>query len=123
MANAELAWAAGFFDGEGGTYTSGTNLELVLAQIEPLPLLRFAQAVGAGTINGPIPRKRPENDVYRYSVTGLSNIQFVLSQLWPWLGPVKRAQAVEAVRIWTCSPRKNFRYLGLRDTWPLWVER
>lgn len=77
MLRTELAWAAGFFDGEGSTkkkyYGYKTkkgfvkkptkDICMTIAQCDRRPLLRFKKAVGnLGCINGPYqyaPNKRP----------------------------------------------------------------
>jgi hypothetical protein len=62
MEDTELAWAAGFFDGEGcvtGFITRGGefNLNLIVAQSSTTEHLeRFRDAVGYGTISGPYSR-------------------------------------------------------------------
>ena len=57
----ELAWAAGFFDGEGCFCFSeaGQYVCVSITQTEREPLDRFERAVGLGKVNGPygsIPR-------------------------------------------------------------------
>jgi hypothetical protein len=67
--NRELAWAAGFFDGEGhvGISTqeepSGTYRYpiLIINQTDRRPLERFQHAVGIGRIYGPYDRKNEKN--------------------------------------------------------------
>src|SRR6266540_4363990 len=61
----ELAWAGGFFDGEGSTFvaTRGHYPVIGISQSDddgiPAVLVRFREAVGGyGHINGPIRLKR-----------------------------------------------------------------
>lgn len=91
--NTELAWAAGFYDGEGCTslrkYTNGTIvLECSLGQKDRRPLERFVRAVGFGKVNGP------------YGVAQAYQIHYIygqaydlLDRLWPYLSEPKREQA------------------------------
>ena len=117
----ELAWAAGFFDGEGhaasqnrtrnikiGGRQSFTNIILDIRQVNPYVLHRFQDAVGGiGHIYGPFPRKDNPNGrpVYFYSVTKSEHCQAVIAMLWKWLSPVKRAQVKAAWITWLTRPR------------------
>lgn len=89
----ELAWCAGFFDGEGCTAYSGQlpyqYLCVYLPQKDPEVLYRFQAAVGLGHIYGPYSKGS------RYSFRA-SNQQAhkVLDLIWLWLGSRKREQAV-----------------------------
>lgn len=100
----ELAWAAGFFDGEGTTIARseiarpGYHLLQVTvpqrgADGVPEVLLRLQRAVlGLGTID------RPFGAIHRWRARGFVDAQATLALLWRFLGPVKRAQASAAVR-------------------------
>ncbi len=103
----ELAWVAGFFDGEGYVGAGGCQgkrtLEMSIGQATtasvPPTLTRVRLALGVGSIHGPrIPRnpwsKLPQ---YVWSVKAFEDVQFAVALLWTWLGPVKRAQAREAL--------------------------
>jgi hypothetical protein len=48
-----LAWAAGFFEGEGSVTTSGGRLVLRVNQTHPEPVERFATTIGLGRVYGP----------------------------------------------------------------------
>lgn len=101
----ELAWAAGFFDGEGSTIarTDGSRpryhqLDVIVPQSGrdgvPDVLLRFQQAVlGLGTLD-------PPNDVHmhRWRNRGFEDAQATIALLWRFLSPVKRLQAASAMR-------------------------
>jgi hypothetical protein len=86
-AQLELAWAAGFFDGEGSTYLGTVShrkdwnrLTLGVSQVELVPLERFRAAVGLG----------------RITCSGFP-AKAVLKLLWLHLTDVKRAQAQRAM--------------------------
>lgn len=100
----ELAWAAGFFDGEGSTFVCRRNryVAVGISQSDvygpPAVLVRFQRAVGGiGILNGPIRVKTPAGDdaesKWIYNAFGHEMAQAVLVQIWPWLGSVKREQA------------------------------
>lgn len=114
----ELAWAAGFFDGEGCTtnhkaYTkthvakdgskstlTSDSIKLQVPQVERCNLERFMWAIGGvGAIHGPYqPKNRPNaSPIYRWSCTGVNDARSVLGSMWPWLGRVKREQAERAL--------------------------
>lgn len=100
----ELAWAAGFFDGEGyvGARQRGERWEhpgLTIAQIAKEPLDRFRLAVGGiGNITGPYRPKNPNGQpYYQYSLHGFVPVQAVTAMLWRWLCSVKRAQCATAL--------------------------
>lgn len=107
----ELAWAAGFFDGEGSTCISSYKpnnqnamanvLTMTISQIHRETLERFQRAIGGvGVINGPYnPPSFGKNQQpqYRYHLSGLSRVVPAIDSLWPWLGRIKREQASAAI--------------------------
>ena len=91
----ELAWAAGFFDGEGHVRCNvGGRIALTIAQIDPTVLIRFQSAMGGlGKLYGPYKQKVPNGHEYwQYSVNGFVKVQQVLVLLWSYLSLVKREQ-------------------------------
>jgi hypothetical protein len=109
----ELAWSAGFFDGEGnmrwrenkeyrsqrsrayGTFT------LQIGQIDRAVLERFMAAVGCGKINGPYVRKNgshKDTTYYQFSAHGLTGIE-AFHKIRPYLSSIKRDQG-------DCAERK-----------------
>lgn len=110
----QLAWAAGFFDGEGHTRQGGKSkapLNLTISQaLSPALLEKFRQVVGVGVIYGPyVHRARPsQKEFWVYNANGFEEVQHCVSVLWPWLGQAKRAQASNALRQWLTKPRQWF---------------
>src|SRR5438105_4866412 len=100
----ELAWAAGFFDGEGyvGLRPRGPRhhdqLQLAAPQIDRRVLDRFDAIVAVGKVYGPYP---PQKDGwgprFHYVAVDFANVQAVIALLWEWLSPVKREQARAAL--------------------------
>ena len=41
-----LAWAAGFFDGEGCIRVNGASIRIVVSQVDPAPIVRFRELFG-----------------------------------------------------------------------------
>lgn len=105
LSREELAWAAGFFDGEGCTYAmkrsdAYTRVALDVGQVNKDTLERFRAAVGGlGSVVGPYShRARPQSKpIYQYRASSFEDVQAVLAMLWAWLGPHKREQALTAM--------------------------
>ena len=103
-----FAWAAGLFDGEGSTelYTRRTpdrtwfalrsRVSQCDAQGIPDVLQRFRAVVGGGRIDGPTTGEGYEN-AYKWDA-GAEETLRVLPMIWPWLGVVKRLQAIDAIK-------------------------
>jgi hypothetical protein len=103
-----FAWAAGLFDGEGSTelYTRRTPdrtwfaLRSRVSQCDardvPAVLQRFQAVVGSGRIDGPTSGEGYEN-AYKWDA-GADDTLKVLPMIWPWLGIVKRVQAIDAIK-------------------------
>ena len=100
----ELAWAAGFFDGEGNTRSSvrGPRWATFIVQIkntDPTPLHRFQKAVGLGAVYGPYSSARPGwSQFWHYQATGWDG-ERVIELLRPYLCESKAAQADAAIEI------------------------
>ena len=102
---AELAWAAGFFDGEGSTIAKSDSdrpgyYQLVVTVPQsgrdgvPEVLLRFQRAVlGMGVID-----RADAKSVLRWRARGFVDAQATIALLWRSLGGVKRDQAAAAMR-------------------------
>lgn len=106
----ELAWAAGFFDGEGTSHcrlpTSKTHRQLVV-QLEQYydneAVEKLWEAFGLlGTVY-----YRPRNNKPRYiwEVTGFEKVQFVMAAMWPWLCSPKKEQYISALETYKLSQR------------------
>jgi len=110
-----LAWAAGFFDGEGSTMVHADEsrpgyfrLEVAVPQADhdgvPAVLLRFQDAMGGlGRIVGP-----DADDLYKWTSRGRLEAMAVVALIWDYLGPVKRTQANNAMK----------RFLGQYESTP-----
>ena len=103
---AELAWAAGFFDGEGSTIARTLTsrpgyhqLNVTLPQSgrdgPPAVLLRFQRVMlGMGHISGP-----SDVGIYMLRYAAREEARLVLALMWPHLGDVKKDQAARAMEL------------------------
>src|SRR5438132_4766144 len=99
-----LAWAGGRFDGEGRTMARGETsrpgyrrLNVVVPQrgdaTAPEVLSRFMDAMnGMGKIAEPI------DGIYMWRVLDDTQARATIALLRPWIGPVKRRQALRALK-------------------------
>lgn len=103
----ELAWAGGFFSGEGtsGTRKVNTKWRAIVTSIHQCHrpnLERFSKAIGnLGFIQGP--EKAPSRTVagrkpiYKWYSGNFEHCQAVIAMLWPWLSQEKRDQATNSL--------------------------
>jgi len=99
-----LAWASGFFDGEGSTIAKTEDRrpgysQLLVAVPQsgngtiPEVLQRFrTAALGTGRFDGP-----DSDGIHRWIARGRVDAETTLALLWPQLGSVKRTQAQRAI--------------------------
>jgi hypothetical protein len=93
----QLAWAAGYFEGEGCVTSNGVktlNLEVSQTGDDGIPedLQRFADTVGLGTIRGPYSYRAQMRPSYRWGASG-RKAHAVMELLGPYLthgGPKRR---------------------------------
>lgn len=95
----ELAWAAGFFDGEG-CFTSGAKKGSPRAGKYPIVRItqkdrgvldRFRRAVCLGDVRGPYTSGKTAV-IYSYDAHGVEKTQAIGAMLWRFLSRVKRTQ-------------------------------
>jgi hypothetical protein len=112
----ELAWAAGFFDGEGhiGVRRNGPSfpsrrIGLHVGQADRRPLDRFLRAVGVGQIRGPDRQSKYPNAklMFRFHVDNFQHAQHVVAVLWRWLSEPKREQAHLALTAYAADPHRR----------------
>ena len=110
----ELAWAAGFFDGEGyitgrpqrqranGLERAYPRLRIAVAQCDPEVLNRFLGAVRLGKVKGPYAwKEKPTwSPKYYYECSRPGAVMTVVASLWSYLSSIKRQQAKEAILEW-----------------------
>src|SRR5436190_2147479 len=90
-----LAWAAGFFDGEGWAAAKerGVQARINQAGLDGVPevLVKFQRIVGVGRLKGPI-LEEGKQPLYYWEATSRPDVMKVAELIGPWLCPVKRAE-------------------------------
>jgi hypothetical protein len=104
-----LAWAGGLYDGEGSasvtphrTHEGHCSPEVSVTQSGigiPQVLERFREVVGCGHIDGPYSQQGATLPIYKWRTGAVAEVERVIYQLSPWIGPVKRQQARRLSRI------------------------
>lgn len=96
---AELAWAAGFFDGEGwiGVRQSGDRWypRMSVSQCDRRTLLRFKQAIQGGKVIGPYFSTK-HKPVHMWRCNCKAECLRIAESLWPFLSYQKRDQVLRA---------------------------
>jgi len=91
----ELAWAAGFFDGEGWANRSGRSVHSRINQGSlggmPEVLMKFRRIVGVGRLKGP-QIEEGKQDLYWWEATSRPDITRVAELIGAWLCAAKRAE-------------------------------
>ena len=96
----ELAWAAGFFDGEGSFYSNGQYPRVSIAQRDPIVLERFRAAVQVGKVYGPY----RERYIWQYAANGSANVGHIYTVLGPYLSATKKEQFQQ---VWERNGRRR----------------
>jgi hypothetical protein len=119
--NHDLAWAAGFFDGEGWANRAGRGVQARINQAGadgvPEVLTRFRRIVGVGRIKGPV-RAEGKLPLYYWEATSRPDLDTVADLIGPWLCPVKRGEFERALRrslapqVWPGSMSEELAWAG-----------
>jgi hypothetical protein len=117
----QLAWAAGFFDGEGWANRSGRGVQARINQASPenMPdvLLKFRRIVGVGRLKGPRVEEGKQ-DLYWWEATSRPDVEHAADLIGGWLCPVKRAEFERALgrslpaAIWPASASEERAWAG-----------
>jgi hypothetical protein len=94
----ELAWAAGFFDGEGYVGKLGTGAIVKVEQIDRRVLDRFQSAVQLGKVIKQKHTTSAGNPIFTFREGSFAGVQQCFVLLDKWLSPIKRTQFTEALR-------------------------
>jgi hypothetical protein len=95
--HAELAWAAGLFEGEGHIAWNKASVHLEMNMTDLDVLERFRDIVGVGSIN-PKKVKDGNKPMWRWLVSGKPRVQIILMDFIPWFGAHRKERAEESLR-------------------------
>jgi hypothetical protein len=101
----ELAWAAGFFDGEGctsgGACKGNHQIYMAVSQKDKLPLIKFQQIVGCGHLYRRIQKKnsfrRKASYIWVWRINDFRLIEKLFEDLKPYLSQAKINQASKVI--------------------------
>ena len=117
----ELAWAAGFFDGEGCTTFPLKSKDgrcypvLIVGQKDLRPLFRFQKALGnIGTIYKPM-----RNGISQWRCANFEAVQHVICCLWKFLSEPKREQAIRVLQAYAKQRGSRLAYQRKAPGWKL----
>ena len=98
----DLAWAAGFFEGEGTFYVrrerGKPNATVTLTQVDREPLDRFCEIVGIGKVYGPYgPYSGNRKPYFQWNAHRRGDARTLLALLGGRLSQRRRLQAWDAL--------------------------
>jgi hypothetical protein len=100
----ELAWAAGFMDGDGNFTVSWrkngkTKIAAQADQIDRRVLDRLQSVLG-GAVYGPYNRGEGRSPVYKWTTQTFEHVQAMVAMLWIFLSPYRQDQAKRCLSAW-----------------------
>jgi hypothetical protein len=100
--DAEWAWAAGLFEGEGCVASreqkGKTYHRLVVRMTDEDVIRHLHRVIGRGSVYGPYaPSKVGRKPVWEWSCTSRLDISFIVAMFWPWLGDRRRQRIREVI--------------------------
>lgn len=99
--DAEIAWAAGLFEGEGCFRFTGPRVGksrvamLTIQMTDRDTMKRFRDAVDAGRLRGPQDRGPGRKPIYAVDIAAREDVQRIIGAFLPWLGERRAAKARE----------------------------
>jgi len=106
----ELAWAAGFIDGEGSFGIQRQKGKKDIAylqagQTDREVLDRLQATIADGKVYGPYtPRRKNDQPYYYYRLTGNKRVEEAGLKIYPWLSSRKKEQYGRAIRQLATEP-------------------
>ena len=107
LTNAEVAWCAGLFEGEGCITLGGNCPRLQVNMTDKDVLDKFHALIGLGRLTGPHGKgsKYPNAKPYWvWRCSGAEQPQAILTFFWGWLGARRKQRAKEVLSVCWNSP-------------------
>lgn len=92
---AEIAWAAGLFEGEGWAGRNGTTVSLSVNMTDRDVLDRFAVVVGGGNVTGPYDRGARRKPMHQWIAGERETVRRIFALFLPWMGERRSARLRE----------------------------
>ena len=112
MEKTDLAWAAGFFDGEGCVHyhvlnnkykTTSISLSISQSVLNEDLLSKWFNIFKVGGFNSTHSHRGNENAIDHWVTARFEHIQYIMALIWPWLGKAKKDKYEEAILSWRKS--------------------
>lgn len=86
MSEAEIAWAAGLFEGEGNVALTQSGIQIRLSMCDEDVVRRWGAVVGVGKCYGPYTRKVSPKPHWLWRISSTEEIIALFEAFRPWLG-------------------------------------
>lgn len=96
ITESDLAWCAGFFEGEGTLVFTSGHLEFKITQVYLEPLEKFMNIMGGVRILGPYKNGRSQVPIYSMNSYLYHDIKIIYNAMLPWLSERRIEQAQKA---------------------------
>lgn len=111
MSEQEIAWLAGYFEGEACFSTRGEYSVCIQIACTDRDVLERVKAItGCGNILGPYSRNNPKwNDYYLWNITKRQEVKKILNSIYPLMGERRKARIDEIRPIFERESRQGAR--------------
>lgn len=108
----DLAWLAGFFDGEGCVhchqYDNAHNTVRIVLRVAqnaflPETLDKIYRITGRGNFHTHHSRRGRENPITTWTAASFEDVQYVMASIWPWLSDIKKQKYIDSIHLWRKS--------------------
>jgi hypothetical protein len=107
MNEAEVAWLAGIYEGEGScTITTGRAIRVEIVMTDQDIVNRVQALTGFGSVNTLAQRNEKYKTAYRWSIGSIGAVTF-LQTILPWLGERRSERAKNAIDNWTNNKKQS----------------
>lgn len=106
---ADLAWAAGLFEGEGCISHNKIAPRASISMSDEDVVRRFHRLIGMGSVAATPRKKEGYKDLWTWTVAGYKSTQYVMALLWQWLGVRRKARTEEILKQFQNGPVRKRR--------------